>query len=193
MSIALVNLVICEHLDSCSTMASPVLLAEKDGIAVWTIENFLSDYECDFLVHHGIIDLDEGLFAFSFYPQLVAAPDETPTDTPLVCFDALSTLWWYTHPHGRRHRFVEGTLCVNESTSRALLEPNPRNGRQMTYSSSQAFYPGEMVPFTEVFEQKAAAAAALLPPDVGKLLGERRGGKYQVELQDLCCGRCFLW
>jgi hypothetical protein len=33
-------------------MASPVLLAEKDGIAVWTIEDFFSDSECDFLVHH---------------------------------------------------------------------------------------------------------------------------------------------
>jgi hypothetical protein len=49
-----------------------------------------------------------------------------------------------------------------------------------------------MMPFTEVFEQKAAAAAALLPPDVGKLLAERRGGKYQVDLQDLCCDGCFV-
>ena len=139
----------------------PELLAERDGVFVYQLDDFLS--------------ADESAALLSERDR--RASNLWSSSTPLVCFNAVSSLYWYTYPHGRRARFLPGTLCTNETQSEALLDPNPENGRAITYSTSNALYPGELALVDSIARRAETLLAGL---GIASLLGEAHGGKFQL-------------
>lgn len=141
--------------------SAPQLLAEKDGVSVYVVDDFFTAEECDALLD----SRRKGVVA-----RNMAAP--------LVCFGALSTFLWYMHPREFEGRFIEGTMCANATTSAQLLTPNPPNGRPIDYSTSLSLYPGE-TPFADLFEERMHAVATALGR-IAPLFSAWRGGKYQM-------------
>jgi prolyl 4-hydroxylase len=147
--------------------SKPKLLAKsRNGVSVYLVNDFLSGREC-----RTLLEARKTMFG-------------ERQQTPLVCFDSIETLKWYTHPFTTVD-FTDGTVCVNESVSSALLEgPSmfqpPNRGNRITYSTSMSFYPGESS-FTATFEARIRDVVAEIDSKrFRSMFNESLGGKYQI-------------
>jgi len=136
----------------------PALLAERGGVRLYSIANFLSDDNC--------IALLNGRRRFM---------QSVESLTPLVCFQDVRTMNWYGV---QQWELEEGTMCINSTLSAQLLGPEPPSGNVITYSTALSFYPGSGNPIGSVLSSRIKSIGPMLP--FGEVLGESRGGKYQV-------------
>ena len=113
-----------------SIQYTPKLLASDQGVWVYEIGGFLTPEECDLILENRV----EAVTGELKTNDKGGATGELEAATPLVCFDALSTLWHYLYPKHRNADFTEGTYCADQPTSRRLLRPRAR--RPIRYSSS---------------------------------------------------------
>ena len=113
-------------------MKEPQLLADRSGVRVYVINNFLSDDECETILRvsrekcrnnpemlgpHVIATMTHDRSFLQLRKKALKAAKATP---PLVCFQNEKTLD-FLHPGGSGEDFTSGTTCVNSSFSEQLI------------------------------------------------------------------------
>ena len=141
---------------------APELLAVRDGVRLYSVENFLSGETCVNLLNAR--------------RRFMSSVESNP---PLICFQDVNTMAWYGVD---QWDLVEGTMCVNSTLSARLLGTLPPDGRpitrQINYSTSLSFYTGTRNLIGDAFSSRLDALISMLP--FGEFLQDARGGKYQL-------------
>ncbi|EDO49036.1 predicted protein [Nematostella vectensis] len=144
-------------MESINIEGKPITIKElkhsnaKSSVKAYTIENFLSDYECDNLV--------------KVHKRRLEILDKM---TPIMCFDGVDTLRKNLKELKLAYKvserdFTMGTTCLNETFSGKLRD-------HFKWSHSMAFYTGENK-FSTMYAKRIQAATGLR---------EENGGKFQI-------------